>query len=184
MNYQQSQRIEVIVRKDSGLGGEKGAKEKEAEQVAEAETPTGDMGGDKGGSKGNKSARFIRTNVTHVVAMAKQVAIQSLNYWAGGIAYETGSESMQASVQRKVELLNDFGNLASSVAMGMAYGSAGGPVGMAVGALSMAVPTAVSTGLKYAGRERDFNFKLFQENNGIEYQRARAGLSLTTGRLR
>lgn len=183
MNYQQSQRIEVIVRKDSGVSGEKGAKEKDAEEVANGETPTSDSDGGKQ-QKDNKSARFVRTNVTHLVAMTKQVATQSLNYWAAGIAYETGSESMQEAVQRKVEIVNDFGNIASSVAMGVAYGSAGGPIGMAVGAISMAVPTAVSTGLKYAGRARDYNFKAFQENNGIEYQRARAGLSLTTGRLR
>ena len=35
-----------------------------------------------------------------------------------------------------------------------------------------------------ANIKRDFNYKVFKENNAIEYQRARASISLTTGRLR
>ena len=46
------------------------------------------------------------------------------------------------------------------------------------------VTSGVSLAVKYAGREREFNYKVFKENNAIEYQRARASINMTTGRLR
>ena len=80
--------------------------------------------------------------------------------------------------------MKDVTNIASSVGMGALYGSWGGPIGAVLGAAFGAVSSGVSTAVKYAGREREFNYKQFKENNAIEYQRARASISLTTGRLR
>ena len=87
-------------------------------------------------------------------------------------------------MERRFEIVQDATNFASSVAMGAAYGSAGGPYGAAIGAVLGAVSSGVSLAFKFAGRQRDFEYKVFKENNAIEYQRARASINLTTGRLR
>ena len=68
--------------------------------------------------------------------------------------------------------------------MGAVYGAWGGPIGAVLGATFGAISSATSIGVKYAGREREFNYKVFKENNAIEYQRARASINMTTGRLR
>ena len=68
--------------------------------------------------------------------------------------------------------------------MGAVYGAWGGPIGAILGATFGAISSGASTAVKYLGREREFNYKVFKENNSIEYQRARASINLTTGRLR
>ena len=90
----------------------------------------------------------------------------------------------QENVQRRFEIVKDVGGFASSVAMGAVYGAWGGPIGAVLGATFGAISSATSIGAKYAGREREFNYKVFKENNSIEYQRARASINMTTGRLR
>ena len=173
MLYQQgTQRIEVIVRKDSGASI-KGANERGAEQTAEEQTSS------TSSARGSSavSARFIRINTTHTLAVAKQIGNTSLNYIIQGLGDKYGDQALQENMERRFEIVQDATNFASSVAMGAAYGSA-------IGAVLGAVSSGVSLAFKFAGRQRDFEYKVFKENNAIEYQRARASINLTTGRLR
>jgi hypothetical protein len=178
------QRIEVIVKKSGGYSLA-GAKE------TDAESPTGQSGGEfstaeaaQTSQMSAKTKRFIKTNVTHTLAVAKQVADLMLEYEIAGLANKYGDEAYQDSVQRSFEIIKDTGGLASSVAIGATYGSAGGPAGMLIGASLAAISTGFSLASKYKGRQRDYSYKLFKENNAIEYQRARASINMTTGRLR
>ena len=181
MVYQQgTQRIEIIVRKDSG-GGQDGAKETETENVSSNDTQNETQ---KSGGLTARQKRMIKTNATHALAVTKQVADLGLEYVVGGLGQKYGDQALQENVERNVEIVKDVTGFASSVAMGALYGSWGGPVGAVLGATFGALSTGASTAVKYANRERDFNYKVFKENNAIEYQRARASISLTTGRLR
>lgn len=181
MLYQQgTQRIEIIVRKDSGAGQE-GAKENETENVSangtENETPSGN-------GLNARQKRIIKTNLTHTLAVAKQVIDLGIEYYISGIGQRNGDQALQEQVSRKVEIVKDTTNFASSVGMGALYGSWGGPIGAVLGATFGAVSTGASLLSKYKGRERDYDYKVFKENNAIEYQRSRANINLTTGRLR
>lgn len=181
MVYQQgTKRIEIIVRKDSG-GGQDGAKETETENVSSNGTQNETQ---KSGGLTARQKRMIKTNATHALAVTKQVADLGLEYVVSGISQRYGDQALQENVERNVEIVKDVTGFASSVAMGALYGSWGGPVGAGLGATFGALSTGVSTAVKYANRARDFNYKVFKENNAIEYQRARASISLTTGRLR
>ena len=184
MLYQQgTQRIEVIVRKEGGGSTETAAKE----------TPTDEIGGGKettwrtsvfGSESPKRIKRIIKTNTTHALAVSKQVIDLGIEYWVSGLGNKNGDQAMQEQVQRQVEIVKDVTNVASSIGMGALYGSWGGPIGAVLGAVFGAVSTGVSTAVKYGGREREFNYKVFKEENAIEYQRARASINLTTGRLR
>lgn len=180
MLYQKgTQRIEIIVRKDSS--GQDGAKETETENISSSgtqnTTPTS-------GGLTARQKRIIKTNTTHALAVSKQVIDLGIEYYVSGIGQRNGDQALQDQINRKVEIVKDTTNIASSIAMGALYGSWGGPVGAVLGATFGAISTGVSTAVKYASRERDFNYKVFKENNAIEYQRSRAGINLTTGRLR
>lgn len=178
-----TQRIEIIVRKSID-GGQEGAKEKEAEEQS-AEGGTQDQDQEKGkGTSSKKAKAWWRTQITHSLAVVKQVGQQWLSYEIAGMGYKQGDQALQQQTQRFVEQVSDVGNIATSVAMGMTYGSAGGPVGALLGGAVMGLQTGMSTHFKYATREREYNMKIFKENNAIEYKRARAQINLTTGRLR
>lgn len=182
MLYQQgTQRIEVIVRKEGG-GGTPGANETDTDDIGEKETTwrTSVFGTENP----NRIKRVIKTNTTHALAVSKQVVDLGLEYWVAGLGNKYGDQAYQENVQRRVEIVKDVTNVASSVAMGALYGSWGGPIGAVLGATFGAVSSGVSTAVKYASREREFNYKVFKEENAIEYQRARASINLTTGRLR
>lgn len=182
MLYQQgTQRIEIIVRKEGG-GGDAGAKETPADNAGGKETTwrTSVFGSENP----RRIRRVIITNTTHAVAVSKQVIDLGLEYWVSGLGYKNGDQALQDATSRKVEKVKDVANVASSVAMGAVYGAWGGPIGMALGALFAGVSTGVSTAAKYAGREREYDYKIFKEQNAIEYNRARAGINLTNGRLR
>ncbi|MBR4002966.1 MAG: hypothetical protein IKI95_02715 [Clostridia bacterium] len=183
MLYQQgTQRIEIIVRKEGGGGSSAGVKE----------TPTEDVGGKQttwrtsvfGSENPKRIRRVIKTNTTHAVAVSKQVLDLGIEYWVSGLGYKNGDQALQDMTARKVERVKDVANVASSIAMGAVYGSWGGPIGSVLGMAFGAISTGVSTASKYAGRERDYNYKIFKEQNAIEYNRARAGINLTNGRLR
>ena len=173
-----TQRIEIIVRKAGGLDTS-GAKEKEADN-ANQDKP--DQEGKGVGYK--KSAVWWRTQLTHGTAVLKQMSTQWFNYSVAGIGYKYGDQALQQETERQVEQVMDISNIATSVAMGATYGAAGGPLGSLAGAVMMGAQTTSSTILKYATRKRDYNMKIFKENNAIEYKRARAQINLTTGRLR
>ena len=183
MLYQQgTQRIEIIVRKDGGG----------STQTAAKETPTDEIGGREttwrtsvfGSENPNRIKRVIKTNTTHALAVTKQVVDLGIEYWVAGLGEKNGDQAYQDMVQRIFEIVKDVTNVASSIGMGALYGSWGGPIGTVLGAVFGAVSTGVSTAVKYAGRGREFNYKMFKENNAIEYKKARAGINLTTGRLR
>lgn len=183
MFYQGTGKIEVIVKKEGGTASEKAVKE----------TPTDEIGGGKettwrtsvfGSENPNRIKRVIKTNTTHALAVSKQVIDLGFEYWVSGLGYKNGDQSYQENVQRRVEIVKDVTGFASSVGMGALYGSWGGPIGAVLGATFGAISSATSIGVKYSGRERDFSYKTFKENNAIEYQRARANINMTTGRLR
>lgn len=137
-----------------------------------------------GSNHKTRQQRVIITNTTHALAVGKQVAGMGVEYWYSGLGYKTGDQAYQENVNRTVEIVEDAGNIASSISMGAVYGAWGGPIGAVLGATMGAVSSISSTAFKYANRDRDFNVKVFKENNSIEYQRARANISLTNGRLR
>ena len=188
MLYQQgTQRIEVIVRKESADSGAVGAKETTGENFAGqgGESKRGGLIATLTGSTSiARQNRVIKTNATHAVAAGRQVLFQTINYAATGIAIKTGDQALQESVMRQIEVVKDVTGFATSVSMGALYGSWGGPIGTVLGATFAAVTTGISTGFKYGERRREFNFKRFKQDNAIEYQRARANINLTTGRLR
>lgn len=183
MLYQQgTQRIEIIVRKDGGGSTQTAAKETPTDEIGERETTwrTSVFGSENP----NRIKRVIKTNTTHALAVTKQVVDLGIEYWVAGLGDKNGDQAYQDMVQRKFEIVKDVTNVASSIGMGALYGSWEGPIGAVLGAVFGAVSSGVSTAIKYAGREREFNYKMFKENNAIEYKKARAGINLTTGRLR
>ena len=175
MLYQQgTQRIEVIVRKEDLS---QGAGEKD----------TADDTTDDGKDKKKISARTKRivvTNLTHALSTAKQVTGLGVEYYISGIGVRNGDQSMQSQIDRTIEKVEDVTNLASNVARGAVFGAWGGPVGIAVGITTAAAASSMSLAVKYAGRQRDYDYKIFKENNAIEYNRSRAGINILTGRLR
>lgn len=181
MLYQQgTQRIEVIVRKEGT--GFAGANETSADEVGgkQATWRTAIFGSENP----KRIKRVIKTNATHAYAVSKQVALLAIGHYVGGIGYRNGDQALQETVARNIERVKDYSNIASSVIMGTVYGSWGGPIGAVLGATLAGISTGVSTWVKYAGRERDYDYKMFKEQNAIEYNRARAGINLTNGRLR
>ena len=176
-----NQRIEIIVKKEGGTSSQINAKEKDTDNI----------GGENeeysfwlGTANRNRKKRVIKTNTTHALAVSKQVVDLGFEYWVAGLGNKYGDQAYKENVQRRVEIVKDVTNVASSVAMGALYGSWGGPLGALLGATFGAISSGVSTAVKLAGREREFNYKVFKENNSIEYQRARASINMTTGRLR
>lgn len=179
MEYQQGERkIRVIVTKETDF--ESSGDRKTADE-ATGRTEAGNGNSDISPSR---RKRFIVTNVTHTIAVAKQVGDLALSYELSGIGYRTGDKALQQRVTREVERIKDVTNFASSVAIGATYGAAGGVLGSAIGAALGAVSSGVSIAVKYAGREREYDVQIFKENNAIEYNRARASMDLTNGRLR
>ena len=176
-----NQRIEVIVKKEGGTSSQINAKEKNTDNI----------GGENeeysfwlGTANRNRKHRVIKTNTTHGLAILKQGLDLGIEYFIAGMGNKFGDQSYQEQVSRQFEMVKDVTGFASSFGMGAVYGSWGGTIGAVLGATFGAVSTATSIGVKYMGRERDFNYKVFKENNAIEYQRARASINLTTGRLR
>jgi hypothetical protein len=175
------QKIEVIVRREGGGVGA-GAGEENADD--KQDKPTTWRTAVFGSESPTRIKRVIKTNMTHALAVSKQVLDLGIEYAIGGLGYRNGDQSYQERVSRQVEVIKDATNVASSVGMGFLYGSWGGPIGAALGATFGAVSTLTSINTKYANREREYNYKVFKENNAIEYQRSRANINLTMGRLR
>jgi hypothetical protein len=181
MLFQQNGKIEVIIRKQEDAG------QTLPEQEGNGETPPedgGNSGSYWGGLSKSRKQRILKTNATQIIATAKQVGLQMLHYSVGLLSSQHGDSHYQDSVQRSWEIADDAFSIVSSVAMGATYGSWGGPIGTIVGIATNTTSTLASIGFKYANREKDLNIQQFKENNGIQYQRARAGINLTTGRLR
>lgn len=173
-----TQRIEVIIRKDAS--GIQGANTKNADQ-ATTEVQQGD--GTSRYSQ-NRRERIIKTNATHILAAGRQIGMLAWQYTVSGKGIQTGDEALQQHYQRSWEVIQDTTGFAANIARGMVFGAWGGPMGVAVGGLIAATTSAASLGVKYSSRRREFNYKVFKENNAIEYRRARANINMTNGRLR
>lgn len=180
---QDIQKVEVIVRKEDLGAATAGANEKKPEEAGSGAGDVEQSATDTG-STIKYGKHFARITATKAVATAIAAGRLALNYTVGGIGYRNGDEAMQQAIQRNVELAEEGVGIVASVAMGALYGTAGGPAGMIIGAALGAITQGVSLGTKYASKQRDFDYKMFKEENAIEYRRARAQLSLTTGRLR
>lgn len=185
MLYQQgTQRIEIIVRKEGG-GGTTGANETDTDDIGSQESAKNLRNISLYGTTSQRRIKRIwKTNTTHALAFAKQAFDMGANYSYAGFGMKYGDQAYQENVQRRFEIVKDFSGFASSIGMGAIYGSWGGPIGAVLGATLGAATNMLSTGIKYMGREREFDYKTFKENTSIEYQRARASINLTTGRLR
>lgn len=183
MLYQQgTQRIEVIVKKESGAGTA-GAKETDPDKTS-ADGGEELQQTEQTGGMSAKTKRMIKVNATHALAVTKQVVDLAIEYNISGIGMKNGDQALQDVVGRKMEIFKDTTNVATSIGIGLTYGSAGGPIGMVLGAALGALSSTASVTTKYMGRTREYNFKMFKEENAIEYKRARANINLTTGRLR
>lgn len=174
-----TQRIEVIVRKESA--SVQGANEKSATDNPNNEVENTSGGG---GKRQSRMRRIFWTNATHIAAMTRQVGLMGLRYYIGGIGMEYGDQALQQRVERQIEILEDVSGFASNLARGAVFGAWGGVPGVIVGTTIAAITSASSLGVKYSGRQREYNYKVFKENNAIEYKRARANINLTNGRLR
>lgn len=181
--FTQGQRIEVIVRKEDFSASMAGAKD-EAPENAGTNAQNVEQSAGGGESETKNSKVFGRITATKITAAGIMIGRLGVNYAAGGIAYRNGDTAQQEAVQRNLEIVEESVGLLASVGIGVTYGVRGGPVGMIIGGVLALATTATSLGVKYAGKYREYNVKVFKEENAIEYRRARANLSLTTGRLR
>lgn len=177
-----TKRIVVVVRKDGGGGVDEpaGAGNKKADE-------SGDSWKKKwfGSNDIRRVRRVIKTNLTQLAVHSFQNIERPLvNFWLQGIGIENGDDALKQITDRKTEIVRDGLSAAMSVSMGVFYGSWGGPVGMIVGGITGAMSSVSSLAYKYSTAEREFNYNKFKENNSIQYTRARANISLTTGRLR
>lgn len=178
------QRIEVIVRKEDTGGATAGANEESAESVGSSGSGSGASSTGTAASYGTHSKVNARITATKTLSAFIAMGRLGLNYVVGGTAYRNGDTAMQEAAQRNLEMVEEGAGLLLSIGIGATYGARGGVGGMAIGAALAAMTTASSLFFKYRGKERDYNIKMFKEENAIEYKRARANLSLTTGRLR
>lgn len=181
--YTQAQRIEVIVRKEDTAAATAGANEETADGIN-----TGTSGDGVGSGGTPTSARDSKINKriisTKVLSAGIAVTRLAVNYYVGGVGYRNGDSAQQEAVQRNIELVEESAGILLSIGIGATYGVRGGAVGMIVGGAVAAATTGTSLAVKYLGKSREYNMKVFKEENAIEYRRARANLSLTSGRLR
>lgn len=186
MLYQQgTQRIEVIIRKETGGGvsGGAGAKETDADKTI-------GTGGEEsenletGAGMNSRTKRIVRANIQHALAVTKQTIDLVVDYWASGIGLKSGDQALQDRAERKIEQVKDVTSFAYSVSMGAMSGVWAGPVGIILGTTMSALTSGATLFSKYSGRQREYDYKIFKEESSIEYQRARAGTDWTNGRLR
>ena len=178
MYVQQGVRKIVVVVKGEGMVAAAGTDEKDPNEVVDSDVV------EKKGKMSRRKKRIIITNTTHTLAIAKQSAYLYLNYALSRVSARNGDQALQDNLSRKVEIYKDVTNFASSLAMGYTYGKWGGTAGAVIGTVLAGTQTAMSTAVKYGERYAEYDIKLFKQNNAIEYQRARANLAATTGRLR
>ena len=172
-------RVEIVVRKESGaLETQANSDESVKAKQEDNDTSTYDD---------RLKSRIKRVALTHTMSAAMQITQQTAHYITGGIGVYSGDSSYQDYCQRQVEIVNDVVSTTSAFALNTMYGTiySGGNIG--VGLLNGVIGGMSSlTGkyFKYAARHRERDFKVFKENNAIEYNRSRANINLTNGRLR
>lgn len=185
MKFQQgTQKIEVIVRKGGGSGYSSGGNGTSQPQGAKTTEDVSTSGTATTATGQKKNRAMSKNSIMHYTNAAKQIALKVGNYYISGIKYSTGDEALQDMVDRKIEVVTDFSNLAAQTAFGAFYGSRYGVAGAVIGGSLSFVSGATSITTNYASKQREYNMKLFKEENGIVYRRARADINFTTGRLR
>lgn len=170
-NYVQgASRIDVYVHKD-GMGGTsaqpQGAKTGEEEE----EKKRGSFSKIAFGGKNTKALSTFTVKTIQSIAKSTNSYVRS---FAGA---RNGDKSLQEQLDRQAEIREDTINSALTIGiMGVQWGL----LGIGVGVLSKSTELL----FKYGERNRDYDMKVFKEENNIQYMRARAGINLTTGRLR
>ena len=181
---QGAQKIEVVVRKELVDEATAGANEKPAENAGNSSDENAQSSSGGSSAFGKRGKNFARINATKAISAVLMTGRLSLNYYVGGIAYRNGDSAMQEAVQRNFEIAEESIGVLSAIGIGATYGSAGGVAGAIIGATLGAATAGTSLAVKYMGKYREYDAKMFKEENAIEYRRARAQVSLTTGRLR
>ena len=180
MIYQQGKQTLTIIVRGEGVTTtettEKGADTSPKEEQ-ENQTET------KAKSKG-MSRRVKAITITHGIAAGISATQAAINYAVGDIAGTTGDKNYADLVRRKVEILQDTGNVVTATAMSAWYGSRGGVVAGVVTTAIGFTTAMISKTNKYLNREREYKIETFKMDNEIEYNRSRANINLTTGRLR
>lgn len=182
-------KIEVIVRKEGG-GGEitsaAGTSEKSAtEQPQSTEKESGGIRAKlTGTTNANRQKRIMWTNATHLAAVSRQVTLLALNNWLQERGKVNGDEAYQDIISRQFEVVKDSTGVLASTIEGAVFGAAGGPIGVVLGASLGLVSSGASLIAKYHGREIQYTYKVFEENNQIAYKQAISDINLTFGRLR
>lgn len=181
-------KIEVIVRKEGGgdITSAAGTSEKAAtEQPQATEKENGGIWAKlTGTTNANRQRRILWTNATHTAAVFRQVSLLAINDWIQEQGKVNGDEAYQDYVNRRFEVIKDSTGVLSSTIEGGVFGAAGGPIGMVVGATLGLVSSGFSLIAKYHGRETQYTYKVFEENNQIAYKQAVSDINLTFGRLR
>ena len=176
-------RIDIVVRKESGsLGSDTITSDKSVKENQEEKQES-----ESSSREDRLKKKIIRTAVTHTMSSVLQVGQQTANYITGGIGLYSGDSSYQDYCQRQVEIVTDTVNVASAIGLNTMYGTiySGGNIG--IGLLNGVIggfSSLSSKYFKYARRHREYDYKVFKENNSIEYNRSRANINLTNGRLR
>lgn len=171
-----TQRIEIVVRGEGVYG------------TGEQESATGNNNGS--GERGKKQwaerrkGRILRQNAIHAVSTAVQITKRGVHYAINGVGFQYGDKALQDQVDRRVEIVEDLLGGIGGIASGALMGSFGGPIGVAFGIAIGTANAIANVTFKYAQREREYNFKVFKQENAIEYRKARANTNLTFGRLR
>ena len=175
-------RVEIVVTKNnaSGSGG-----------LASDTSPLESKGKTKKVSEEERQARLTarqnRLLMRHALGSTIQILEQTTNYAFRGIGLASGDSAYQDYMQRQSEKVLDSVGILSSMGMSFGAGMAISGGNVMIGLTNMAITsmsTLTSKYFKYAGKYREYNYKTFKENNAIEYNRSRASINLTNGRLR
>lgn len=118
------------------------------------------------------------------VKVATQAVKQAANYYISDIGRQNGDDNYQAMVNRTIEVVSDHLSVLSGAASGAIAGSMFGGIGAGIGLVLGATSSAISLGFKYAERNRNYQFEMFQQNNGIAYNISRANFNALAGRVR
>lgn len=170
-NYVQgSSRVDVYVHKDGGGGDNQ---------------PQGAKTGDGGENKEKNYAfsrlltggKNLRAVSGHTASAMFNMAKSTVQYAHSFVGDQNGDKSLQEQIDRQTEVREDI--LGSMFSVGMATAQ-WGVFGFVLGTVTKGTELA----LKYSKRQKEYNMKIFKEENGIQYLRARASINLTTGRLR
>lgn len=175
------QQVEVIVRKEETQAVDGGDSTKVTTQATEDKAQDG-QGGYFGGTSAKE--RMLRVNLLKLGGVARTAHNAYINYIQHQQGLRNGDQALADSVDRQFEVFQDVTSTACNVGIGIAYGISGGAPGIIIGATAGVTSSAISLISKYSNRQLEFDYKMFKQNNGTEYQRARASINMTNGRLR